>query len=218
MKQSLLSIFLVMWGGLPVLFGQFPSSLGIKAGISFADQSYQLEPIDYKLETEPVAGPALSFFLEAFRGDHFSMQADLSYFLKGSKTSTRSVTVDHVHDDRLIVNEGDWSKSTFTYFSIAPMARYRLGKGSLQPYFLLGPRVDILLKYQTDSEYPLDEQNSVIPGLTLGTGLEYALGQLGIFAELQYQGDLIPVTGKDPLLVNNHFLSLTLGIRWLASD
>ena len=47
---------------------------------------------------------------------------------------------------------------------------------------LLGPRVDILLKYETDSEYPLDEQNSVIPGLTIGAGLEYGLANLGVFA------------------------------------
>jgi hypothetical protein len=143
---------------------------------------------------------------------------DLSYFVKGSKTSTQSVTVDHLDFDRIIVNEGETSTSTFSYFSIAPMAMYRLGQGSLQPYFLLGPRVDILLKYETDSEYPLDEQNRVIPGLTFGTGLEYKLNNLGLFAELQYQGDFFPVTGQDPLLVNNHMISFTLGVRRLVSE
>ena len=183
-----------------------------------ADQTYKFEPIDYKLETEPVLGPAFSLFMEAFRGDHFSMQLDLSYFLKGSKTSTESITVDHVNNDRIIINEGELSTSKFSYLSFAPMARYRLGKGSFQPYFLLGPRVDILLKYESDSEYPLEDQNSVIPGLTFGAGLEYGLNKLGLFAELQYQGDFWPVTGQDPLLINNHMLSLTFGIRWFGSD
>lgn len=218
MKRRLLSIALIIGAGLSVLHGQFPSSFGAKAGVSVADQTYKFEPIDYTLETEAVFGPTFSLFAEAFRGNHFSMQLDLSYFLKGSKTSTESITVDHLNDDRIIVNEGEMSKSTFSYLSIAPMARYRLGQGSFQPYFLLGPRVDFLLKYESDSEYPLEDQNSVIPGLTLGTGLEYGLNKLGLFAEFQFQGDIIPVTGQDPLLVNNHFLSLTLGIRWLASD
>jgi hypothetical protein len=218
MKRGLLSIAMSMWVGIFVLYGQFPSSFGAKGGISVADQTYKFESIDYKLETEPVLGPAFSLFMEAFRGNHFSMQLDLSYFLKGSKTSTESITVDHINNDRIIINEGELSTSKFSYLSFAPMARYRLGKGSFQPYFLLGPRVDILLKYESDSEYPLEEQNSVIPGLTFGAGLEYGLNKLGLFAELQYQGDIIPVTGQDPLLVNNHFLSLTLGIRWLASD
>jgi len=218
MKRVLLSIAMMLWAGAAVLYGQFLSGFGAKAGVSLADQSYQITAIDYKLETDAVLGPTFSLFMEAFKANHFSVQVDLSYFLKGSRTSTESVTVDHLNNDRILVNQGELSTSKFSYLSIAPMARYTLGKGALQAYFLLGPRVDILLKYETDSEYPLDDQNSVIPGLTLGTGLEYGLSKLGLFAELQYQGDIIPVTGRDPLLVNNHLFSLCLGVRWLAGD
>jgi hypothetical protein len=218
MKRRLLIIALILWTGLQILHGQFLSSYGLKAGISVADQTYRLEPIDLKLNTEAVLGPGFSVFMEAFRGNHFSLQVDLSYFLKGSKTSTQSVTVDHLHQDRIVVNEGEMKTSTFSYLSISPLARYRIGRGSLQPYFLLGPRVDILLKYQTDSDYPLEEQNNVIPGLTFGTGLEYGMNKVGVFAEFQFQGDIMPVTGQDPLLVNNHMFSLTLGIRWFVAD
>ncbi len=218
MKRSLVTIAMIMWAGLLALYSQFPSSFGAKAGISVADQTYKLTPIDYKLETEAVVGPTFSLFVEAFRGNHFSFQADLSYFVKGSKSNTQSVTVDHMNNDQIIVNEGDMSTSTFAYLSIAPMARYRMGQGSLQPYFLLGPRVDILLKYQSDSEYPLDDQNQIIPGLTIGAGLEYKLQRMGLFAELQYHGDFIPVSGADPLLINNHMISFTLGVRRLVSE
>ena len=218
MKRSLVCIAMIIWAGLLAIYGQFPSSFGVKAGVSVANQTYLFTPIDYELETEGVVGPAFSLFLEAFKGNHFSFQLDLSYALKGSKTNTQSVTVDHLNNDQIIVNEGEESTSTFTYFSMTPMARYRLGQGSLHPYFLLGLRVDFLLKYETDSEYPLDDQNSVIPGLTFGTGLEYQLGKMGLFTELQYQGDIFPVSGQDPLLINNHMLSLTLGIRWFGSD
>lgn len=218
MKRSLVTITLIMSAGLLALSGQFPSSFGAKAGISLANQSYQFTALDYEMETEALVGPVFSLFLEAFKGKQFSFQLDLSYAQKGSKTSTQSITVDHMSYDQIIVNEGEQSTSTFSYFSLMPMLRYRLGKGPLYPYFLLGPRVDFLLKYKTDSEYPLDDQNKVIPGLTFGTGLEYQLEKLLVFTELQYQGDFIPVTGQDPLLVNNHMLSLTLGIRWIGSD
>jgi len=218
MKRNLVTIAMIVWAGLLALYGQFPSSFGAKAGISVANQTYKLTPIDYELETEPVVGPTFSLFVEAFRGNHFSFQTDLSYFVKGSKSNTQSITVDHMNNDQIIVNEGDMSTSTFRYLSIAPMARYRMGQGSMQPYFLLGPRVDILLKYKSDSEYPLDDQNQIIPGLTIGAGLEYKLQRMGLFAELQYQGDLIPVTGQDPLLINNHLISFTLGVRKLVSE
>jgi hypothetical protein len=98
------------------------------------------------------------------------------------------------------------------------MARYRLGQGSLAPYFLLGPRVDILLKYQTESATPLAEQNSVIVGLSCGAGLEFRLQRMGIFTELHYLPDLSSVTGVDPLKVKNNMISLTLGVSYLSSD
>jgi len=218
MKRSLVTIAIFVWAGLPALYGQFPSSFGAKAGISVASQTYMFTAIDYEMETEPVVGPAFSLFMEAFKGNHFSFQLDVSYSLKGSKTNVESLTVDHLNNDRITVTEGEMTTSTFSYLSISPMARYCLGQGSLVPYFLLGPRMDILLKYKSDSEYPLDDQNSVILGLTIGTGLEYKLEKLGLFTELQYQGDFWPVTGQDPLLINNHMLSFTVGLRWLDSE
>ena len=199
------------------LYGQFPASIGLKAGISVANQTYTFTPIDYTIDTEPVFGPSFSLFVEAFKADHFSFQLDLGYALKGSITSTESVTVNHLDNDRIVVSEGKTATSTFNYLSLSPLARYRFGQGSFVPYFLLGPRMDILLKYSSDSDYPLNDQNAVILGLTIGAGLEYRLKGLGLFTELQYQGDLYPVTGKDPLLINNHMISLSLGLRWIAS-
>ncbi len=218
MRRILPCIAIIMMAGSAALSGQFPASFGLKAGISVANQTYKITPLDYTIDTEPVFGPAFSLFAEAFKANHFSFQLDLSYALKGSSTSTESLTVNHLDNDMIVVTEGETATSTFNYLSLTPMARYRLGKSSLIPYFLLGPRMDILLKYNSDSEYPLDNQNNIILGLTFGAGLEYRLNALGLFAELQYQGDFFPVTGQDPLLVNNHMISLTLGIRWLASD
>jgi hypothetical protein len=87
----------------------------------------------------------------------------------------------------------------------------------LCPYLLLGPRVDLLLRYSTESVYPLEQQNQFIVGLSAGAGLEYKLQNLGLFAELQYLPDLSPVTHEEPLLIKNHMLSLCLGIRWIVS-
>lgn len=217
MRRILLTITLIL-AGLPALFAQANYSLGIKAGVSLANQSYRITPIDYTLETELVTGPAFSLFIEAFRGAHLSMQVDISYAVKGSSSNIESITVNHLENDRITVNEGEKSTSKFKYLSIAPMARYRMGQGSLHPYFLLGPRIDILLDYSSDSEYPLDSQNGTIIGLTCGAGLEYRLQGLGLFAELQYLPDLSPVTGEDPLLINNNMISFTLGLRWLVSE
>ncbi len=215
MKRIMPAILFVLMSATLTVDCQFIRSVGLKAGISLADQSYKFTPIDYKLETKPVAGPGITIFVEAFGGKRFSFQSDLAFVAKGSKTTTQSVTVNHLENDRIMVNQGDEKVSRFHYLCFSPMARYRIDLARITPYALLGLRVDFLMKYTTDSDYPLDEQNKVIPGLTGGAGAEFSLKRLGIFMEIQYQTDAMPVTGKDPLLVNNNILLFTLGIRFL---
>ena len=197
--------------------GQDKLSWGAKAGVSLSNQNYQFTPIDYSMDTEVILGPALSLFMETFRGDHFSFQADLSFVCRGSSTSTQSVTVNHLDQDRIVVNEGDLTTSRFRCLSLAPMLRARSDFGRLTPYALFGPRVDLILNYDTDSDYPLEEMNTLILGLVFGVGAEFSVSGKGLFAEVQYQPDLSPVTNREPLLVNNNSLVFTLGIRWIPA-
>ena len=218
MSWRSISIALLLSAVSLVLYGQVPSSFGLKGGISLANQSYRFTPIDYEFETEPLTGAVVTLFVETFKGDRFSFQLDVGYAVKGSSTTIQLVSVNHLDNDRITVNEGDASVSKFTYLTVVPMARYRFGLEELTPYFLLGPRVDFLLKYKSESEYPLEDQNGTILGLTCGAGLEFNLQNLGLFAELQYLPDLSPVTNEAPLLINNNMLSITLGVRWIASE
>jgi len=218
MSWRSLAITLSLSAGSLVLCGQVPASFGLKGGLALANQSYRFTSIDYQLETEPVLGPALNLFLETFKGSHFSFQLDVGYVVKGSSTTTESVTVDHLHNDRIVVNEGESASSKFAYLTVVPMARYRWDLERITPYFLLGPRVDILLKYTTQSEYPLSEQKGTIFGLSCGAGIEFKIQKLGLFAELQYLPDLSPVSNQEPLLINNNMLSLTLGVRWISYE
>jgi hypothetical protein len=217
MKQRSLPIALFLLACTSGLFGQWPSSFGVKGGVALANQSYRITAIDHELDTKAVTGPTLALFMEAFKARHFSVQLDVGYAAKGSSTTTQSVTVDHQDNDRITINEGEAARSDFTYLSVVPLARYRWDLKPFCPYLLLGPRIDFLLRYDTESEYPLEQQNQTILGLSMGGGLEYKWQNLGLFAEMQYLPDLSPVTGMEPLLVNNNMLSLCLGIRWIVS-
>jgi hypothetical protein len=189
--------------------------MGMKAGISLASQTCRFTPIDYTMETQPVVGPGISFLMEAFRHEHLSLQTDLAVSVKGSKTTTQSVTVNHLDNDRIVVNKGEFNASRFSYLSFCPLARYRVDKERLTSYAMMGPRLDLLLKYKTGSDYPLDEQNKVIVGLSGGAGVEFSFNQLGVFIEAQYQPDISAVTNHEPLRINNSTLLFTLGIRYL---
>jgi hypothetical protein len=218
MSWRKLSIAFIFLTGSLILHGQNPASFGLKGGIGLANQSYRITPIDYELETNPLPGPVIALFTESFKGRHFSFQFDVAYASKGHSTTTKSVTVDHLDNDRITVNKGNAAKSRFHYLSLVPLARYRFDLERLTPYFILGPRVDFLLNYGTESEYPLESQNHTLVGLSAGGGVEFPMGNLGLFAELQFLPDLSPVSNKEPLLINNNMLSLSLGIRWIASS
>jgi hypothetical protein len=218
MKPLSITFLFCMLSSTQMVDAQFIDGVGLKAGVSLANQRHKITPINYTLETDPVMGPGLAIFMETFRGKRFSFQSDLAFITKGSKTTTESVTVNHLENDRIVANKGDLKTSKFYYLCLSPMARYRIELEHLTPYALLGLRVDFLLAYRTDSEYPLEEQHTVIPGLTGGVGLEYKLNGLGIFLEFQYQSDVMPVTGKDPLLISNNILLFTLGIRYMNPD
>jgi hypothetical protein len=201
----------------PALQAQTFRSWGVKGGLSLSNQSFLYTPIDYQVETGIILGPSLALFAENFSGDHFSLQTDVAFACRGSSTTVSSVTVNHLEEDRIVANQGDKSVSRHRYLAISPMFRARTGGEGLVPYALFGPRMDVLLYYSSDSEHPLEDQNKLILGLSLGAGLGYASGEKEWFLEVLFQSDLQPVTNYGPLLINNNSLVLTFGLRWLRT-
>lgn len=193
---------------------QFISSFGVKGGVALSNQSYRITPINYTMDTKPIFSPSVVFFAEAFQGDHFTMQTDFAFACRGSSTTTQSLTVDHLKNNQVIVNEGEKATSRHRYLAISPMLRARTSNGGVEAYALFGPRLDILLYYSSQWEYPLEEQNNVILGLTMGVGVEFPLKKNMLFTELLFQPDLSPVNNTEPLMINNNSLVLTLGYRW----
>lgn len=217
MKQMRSVLILITLAVSTFSHGQFPSSYGAKAGVSVANQSWRFANLDYTLETEALYSISGALFVEAFKGEHFSLQFDLAYAQKGSSTRTESITVHHFKGGSITANEGALRSSFFKYLSFSPLARYRFELERLIPYVLLGPRLDLLLDYSTDSEMPLDSWQGYSLGLTAGAGMEYNLSQMKLFLEFQYQPDLSSLSNQDPLVINNHLLAITLGLRRIIS-
>jgi hypothetical protein len=137
----------------------------------------------------------------------------LIYAVKGSKSSSGIITVNHTDNDNIVVTESELALSKFRYLTFSPMARYRLEKGKMGIFGLLGPRMDILLAYDTDSEYPLIEQNNYLFGLTGALGIEIGFPLISVFSEVQFMPDLSPVSNFGTLFVKNNTFLVDIGIR-----
>lgn len=190
-------------------------SYGAKGGMVLANQRYEITPLDYRVETQPIVRPAMGVFAELFYHPYLSVQTDLMYIGKGSRTSTESLTVNHRDNDNVTVNEGPETSSTYHYLSFSPMVRFRIEDLGLTYFALLGPRFERLFGYNTTSEYPLERRETNAFGLTAGIGAEYSMESMEAFAELQFQPDMTAVTEDEPLLVKNRLFMLTLGVRFM---
>lgn len=214
MKRIQLALLMLILSGTMLVRGQFIDGYGVKAGLSIANQSFRFTPIDQELPTDVLVGPGALVFVEMFKGKRFSFQMDLGVMFKGCKSTAESITVNHLDNDRIVVNEGPLVTSAFQYFTLSPMVRFQKDYGKISVYTLLGPRLDVLLNYASDSPYPLEEQWDKILGLSGAFGTEYLLEKIALFVELQYQPDLSPVANNEPLLVNNEALLVSIGVTF----
>jgi len=210
------SMALAMLSGVPGLQAQPQLSMGVKAGLSLSNQRvvFTLPGGNYRMETGSIAGPAASFFLEFTRGEHWDIRLEAGYLPMGSSTTTGSITVYHLEDNRVVENKGDLTRSSFQYFSLSPALKYKPLPGRLSPYLLAGPRLDVLLGYNNGTGYPLDDQNKLIPGVSAGGGVEFMPGRFGLFLEGLYLAGALPVTGKDPIHIRNYGGLFTIGLRY----
>ena len=212
MKRSVIVLLFVLLSGTMLVRGQFIDSYGLKTGLCIANQSIRFTPIDTELPTDVLIGPTALVFAEIFKGKHLSFQMDLGVMFKGCKTTAQSVTVDHTNNDRIVVNEGPLVTSAFQYITVSAMGRFERQYGAFDIYALLGPRLDYLVNYASDSPYPLDTQHAMLIGLTGGFGTGYSLENFRVFGEFQYLPDLRPVYNITPLLINNNAICLCIGI------
>jgi len=213
MKRILINIFIILFICTTSVRGQFIESFGLKGGLSLNNQNIRITPLDYRLETDPVICPDITLFLEAYKRNHQSIELDVSYLVKGFSSSVSSITVNHLENDRIEVNEGPEYISKFHYLSVSPMGRFFLEKDLIGIYGLLGPRLDILLRYITDSDYPLEEQNRLILGINAAAGIEFQLNRITLLGEIRYQPDVTTVQNNEPMHIKNHGVIFLIGIR-----
>jgi hypothetical protein len=160
-------------------------SYGIKLGVSYSDLYFGA----YKPGlTRRIPGLGAAVFAEWFNTSPFSVITQLELTQRGSILDIYS-TEDLLSREIGLV--GDYSR--LHYLSAPILAKWTFGKKALSPYVLLGPRVDYLLWYATDSGF-LDgtykEFNKVVVGGSAAIGCDSgSLLPIVLVAEVRYDFD-----------------------------
>ncbi len=213
MRKPDILLLMIFTIGLLNLNAQTIKSIGIRSGSSITNQNHKLSGIDFTIDTDNKIGIYEAFSIELFNHKYFSLVTDFFYIGKGSKTNFLSVTVDHLNNNNLIINEGESLVTKYNYLSFTPLLRTRFESEKITPYFIIGPRIDFQTSYKTDSDYKIEGQNKVLYGFNYGLGAEINISNLGFIAELQHNIDFSYVYNNLGVELRNKTFIAFLGIK-----
>jgi len=178
MKTKVLALILL----LNVLYskGQVIESLGIKGGISFANQTWEHGTPSSKTNYDYKPGLYSVLNAELFKGKFLSLSADLGFVQKGMQQKMEETTAEFPE------GTGEYKiwKTTLAYVSFSPMLKGFYNFNSLTTYALIGPRIDYRVMYEPHiNSQVFSESNKLIWGLTYGVGAEYKIKKFGFILE-----------------------------------
>jgi hypothetical protein len=202
MRQSILVIFFTLY-----VFsaqGQTVKSIGIKGGLSIANQPWQYKTINFTPQGYYKTGIYSVLTLELFQHKYLSLLTDLGFIQKGNQIEIEVTTTENPDGGTLTK-----LKSTINYFTFSPLLKFRYDIKRWTPYVFVGPRIDYQLSYQSEFSSAIgNEFNKSILGITYGAGVEFRQNKIGMLMEFQHQPDITSVMDK-PISSTNTGLKIT---------
>jgi hypothetical protein len=208
MKKVILTIITILFVS-SISISQPIRDWGIKLGIASSSQHWDYgadaASINFNQNPQNKIGLDAGLFIEWFHDPHFSLLTELRYIQKGFKDEETSQVYDPLtypssHDTLMTF------KPSINYLSIPIVLKYRFELGPVDPYFILGPRIDFLVSTQSDGlGLVLDNLSQTDYGVNLGFGLEYSsfIGST-IGLEFQYSPSFHHVFDNGYLKVQNN--------------
>jgi len=210
---------------------QTPLKLGIKAGLSFYDQTYDIN-VD-GASFDPGTGTGFSVGL---MGDYavtplLAVRTELSYVQKGSKTQAEVFIL--TGDPPAFVVDTFVVKDRVDYVSASVIGRFSLPLLDQGFYLLAGPRLDVRVNDEYTIDGAIDEERistgrdyeSTVFGATLGLGYQFSKGPLPkVFVAADYHLDFTDAftqdssdpekVGSPDYTIRNRTILVTVGMRF----
>jgi hypothetical protein len=191
---------------------------GIKAGLAGANQIWEYSNSLGTVNRDHRTGVVVGAFLNLPRIRSFQFRPEALYVQKGSQIGVTHMTYAGVPQGTTIL------KDRIDYLSLRATARVKTSAGPLGLYFLGGPRLDLKIGTSSDIDSPemeaiLDAYKSSVVGLTVGLGLERAMGAKGsLFVEVCYDfdfGEAAKYVGDEATLtIDNRAVLVMVGMAF----
>ncbi|AEV32304.1 hypothetical protein Oweho_1304 [Owenweeksia hongkongensis DSM 17368] len=200
---------------------QIFNTVGVKSGVSVANQDWNYKSNFKGLESEFRTGLYIGITTEILKAKYFSLIADLGYIQKGMQFDvelTSESNPDGTGEMKTIDNRYD-------FISFQPVAKFRLPAKHIEPYLFAGPRTDFYVGFSTNDEFgiELDDVPPVTFGASYGIGLDYTFSDVIITLEAQHQPDFTYLYNTKPspqnggLSIQNQAFLITLGVKYVLN-
>lgn len=193
---------------------QFLKEVGIKSGIAITNNKHLLVDPDYLIETKSIIGFSTNIFVTVMKSKNLSVNANIGYIQKGSKTDFESLTINHLDNNAQIVNTTNEYQNRYNFVSFSPELHLYIEKNNLISYAIIAPRLDLFINQNSESDHQVEIENKNIPGINIGLGTGYKVSGLIISAEVIKQFDLTHMNKTGGVELKNKALVFVLGVNW----
>jgi len=191
--------------------GQIVKGFGLKAGLVSANQNWEYA-ITPPLETDNRLGVTAGVFLEGLASPFLSILAELRFTQKGMSWTIPITTETQPNGTGRFIT----MRTRVSYVAVPILVRLRLPTDVVEPYILVGPRIDFLLSNGGDGfEIVLDKFRKTELNTTLGVGVEApSILPVALMVEFRYNPSLNDSYSSNFLRVRNRSFDFLVGVRF----
>lgn len=195
MKKLVLTLTVIALAGASA-FAQL--SIGLKAGVNFANQKYSVE--GYSISPEALTGFHVGAYLNIAASENISIQPELLYNSVGAK----------INDDV----DGDYNMN-FNYISVPVLLKY-----SPVPIFnvQVGPQFGFLMSAKADDEDIKDSYKGLDLGAAIGAGVDLPMGLNFTARYVLGLSNIYETEEDDDTSIKNNVIQLSIGYRLFGGE
>ena len=196
--------------GFTFLNAQFIHSYGVKTGCVIANQNFDYTDNSFNLDTQNRYGLNIGTFIEFAYNSNLHLLIETHYIQKGMVVKFKEYDPFANYGGIIEFN------NRVDYLSLPVLGKIAYKFNKLSPYIIVGPRIDILLGYDSDfAAIVYDEFESIDFGGTLGLGCEFSfIGSQTFLIEMKYSPSFTNSYETDLLRVTNNSFEFIAGIKF----